>query len=66
MTKKRETLMKSHKIIGYKSMLGEVAALLELSRRASVRAINSIMTATYWEIGRRIVEFEQKGRTAYE
>lgn len=53
--------MKSHKIMGYKSMLGEVAALLELSRRASVRATNAIMTATYWEIGRRIVDFEQGG-----
>jgi predicted nuclease of restriction endonuclease-like (RecB) superfamily len=62
MTKKLETFVKSHKIMGYKSMLGEVAALLELSRRASVRTTNAIMTATYWEIGRRIVEFEQKGR----
>ncbi|MDP6111146.1 MAG: PDDEXK nuclease domain-containing protein [Planctomycetota bacterium] len=41
--------------------------LLETSRRASARAINSLMTATYWEIGRRIVELEQggKGRAKY-
>ena len=26
-----------------------------------MRAINRILTATYWEVGRRIVEFEQKG-----
>jgi predicted nuclease of restriction endonuclease-like (RecB) superfamily len=36
--------------------------LLEQSRRASVRAVNALMTATYWEIGRRIVEFEQGGQ----
>ncbi|MEK7243938.1 MAG: PDDEXK nuclease domain-containing protein, partial [Thermodesulfobacteriota bacterium] len=30
------------------------------ARRSSVRAVNAIMTATYWEIGRRIVEYEQQ------
>jgi DUF1016 N-terminal domain len=34
---------------------------------AVARSINAAMTATYWEIGRRIVEFEQGGadRAAY-
>ncbi len=52
---------------GYDSMLSGVVNLLEQARRTSVRAVNAIMTATYWEIGRRIVEFEQKGkqRAAY-
>ena len=27
----------------------------------SARVVNSLMTATYWEIGRRIVEHEQGG-----
>ena len=31
------------------------------ARRSSARAVNALMTATYWEIGRRIVEFEQGG-----
>src|SRR5581483_5580168 len=30
------------------------------------RAVNSILTATYWEIGRRIVEFEQGGKARAE
>jgi len=47
--------------IDYDSMLSGVAGLLEQARRASARAVNTIMTATYWEIGRRIVEFEQGG-----
>lgn len=52
---------------GYDAMLSGVAGLLEQARRTSARAVNSIMTAAYWEIGRRIVEFEQggKGRAEY-
>ncbi len=47
-------------------MLSDVANLLESARLASVRATNAIMTATYWEIGRRIVEHEQKGQSRAE
>src|SRR6266498_2131253 len=39
-----------------------VAKLLETARRTSARAVNVIMTAVYWEIGRRIVEFGQRGK----
>jgi|ETNmetMinimDraft_15_1059895.scaffolds.fasta_scaffold08181_3 predicted nuclease of restriction endonuclease-like (RecB) superfamily len=51
----------------YSDVLASMVELLETSRRASARAINSLMTATYWEIGRRIVELEQggKGRAKY-
>ncbi len=35
--------------------------MLEAARHASARAVNSVMTGTYWEIGRRIVESEQRG-----
>ena len=44
-------------------MLSGVVELLEQARRTSARAVNSIMTATYWEIGRRIVEHEQFGKS---
>jgi hypothetical protein len=47
---------------GYDAMLSGVAGLLEEARRTSARAVNAIMTATYWEIGRRIVEYEQGGK----
>jgi hypothetical protein len=46
----------------YGGLLTGVVELLERARRASARSLNTIMTATYWEIGRRIVEFEQGGR----
>jgi predicted nuclease of restriction endonuclease-like (RecB) superfamily len=45
----------------YNPLLRDVASLLESARLAAVRSVNSLMTATYWEIGRRIVEFEQGG-----
>lgn len=49
-------------IAAYKPLLDGIVSLLEESRRAAGRTINSILTATYWEIGRRIVEEEQRGR----
>jgi predicted nuclease of restriction endonuclease-like (RecB) superfamily len=51
---------------GYVEVLGEISGLLEAARRASARAVNTIMTQTYWEIGRRIVEFQQHGETRAE
>lgn len=36
--------------------------LLEAARRASVRTVNAFMTATYWEIGRRIMKYKKHGR----
>jgi hypothetical protein len=48
-------------IIGYDTVLSDVIDLLESARRASARTINTIITATYWKIGRRIVESEQVG-----
>ncbi|EIJ1047601.1 DUF1016 family protein, partial [Escherichia coli] len=41
--------------------------LVDSARTETVRSVNALMTATYQEIGRRIVEFEQGGeaRAAY-
>ena len=51
----------------YSKFVAEVSRLLESSRRMSARAVNTVMTATYWDLGRRIVEFDQAGekRAAY-
>ncbi len=50
----------------YQRLVSEVSALLEEARRTSVRTVNAILTTTYWEIGRRIVEFEQGGKVTTE
>ena len=63
--KTRKTIQ--HKYADYENVLSSVVELLDAARRASARVVNSLMTATYWEIGRRIVEHEQAGkeRAAY-
>lgn len=58
MTTKKTQLIKPEE--DYDSVLLDLVELLEQSRRLSARSVNAIMTATYWEIGRRIVEVEQK------
>jgi len=50
----------------YPGLIGNIAELLETARRTSARAVNAVMTATYWEIGRRSVEFEQGGKKRAE
>ena len=53
---------KSGKADSYPSLLHTLVTLLDESRRASARTVNVIMTATYWQVGRHIVEFEQAGQ----
>lgn len=50
----------------YSALVSDISGLLEQARRTTVRAVNGILTATYWEIGRRIVEFEQGGKERAE
>jgi predicted nuclease of restriction endonuclease-like (RecB) superfamily len=45
----------------YPGLLTGVIDILERARRYSARSVNVIMTSTYWEIGRLIVEHEQQG-----
>jgi predicted nuclease of restriction endonuclease-like (RecB) superfamily len=45
----------------YENIRAGIVELLKTARSAAARNVNSIMTAVYWEIGRRIVETEQAG-----
>jgi len=45
----------------YNNIRAEIVELLRAARSTAARNVNSIMTATYWEIGRRIVEQELRG-----
>jgi len=45
----------------YGRLVSDISTLLEQARRSAARTINSILTMTYWEVGRRIVEYEQRG-----
>lgn len=46
----------------YGLLLAGIGDVLDQARRAAARSVNALLTATYWDVGRRIVEFEQGGR----
>lgn len=51
----------------YNALKKEIGDLLKTGRQQAARQVNTILVHTYWQIGRYIVEFEQKGqdRAAY-
>src|SRR5437899_2305820 len=59
--KRRKSEVTHNSIQRYDAILAEVVDLLEGARRLSARAVNAVITTTYWRIGQRIVEAEQKG-----
>lgn len=52
--------------VAYDAALAGISDLLARARRAAARSVNSLLAATYWEVGRRIVEFEQRGKARAE
>ncbi|MFM0718894.1 PDDEXK nuclease domain-containing protein [Paraburkholderia strydomiana] len=47
---------------GYAGIRSGIVELLGVARLSAARSVNALMTASYWEIGRRLVEAEQKGK----
>ena len=45
----------------YQAVFGDVSRIIDAARESAVRSVNSAMTAAYWLVGHRIVEFEQSG-----
>ncbi len=59
--------MENNKIVNseidnYQSVIADVKKIIEEGRQEAYVSVNSIMTTTYWNIGRRIVEEEQQGQ----
>src|SRR3989338_4672056 len=50
----------------YHHLIKVVGQLLEEARKKVYSTVNSILVDTYWEIGQRIVEFEQQGKEKAE
>ncbi len=48
------------------SFIGDIKRLVEQGRNAAYGAVNAVMIETYWRIGQRIVEQEQKGKERAE
>lgn len=47
---------------GYEDLRDGIARLIDEARSATARSVNTVLTTTYWMIGRHVVEFEQKGQ----
>ncbi|PJB21477.1 MAG: hypothetical protein CO114_05145 [Euryarchaeota archaeon CG_4_9_14_3_um_filter_38_12] len=50
----------------YNDLLDRIAGILASARTKVVREINRTQVLAYWEIGREVVEFKQKGKTRGE
>ena len=50
----------------YNALLQSVGNALTQGRSRAAAAVNAAMVQTYWEIGRQIVEYEQKGNERAE
>ena len=50
----------------YQAIFGDVSKIIDAARDRAARSVNAAMTAAYWQIGRRIVEFEQAGEERAE
>ena len=50
----------------YQVVCGDVSKIIDAARESAARSVNAAMTAAYWLVGRRIVEFEQSGEDRAE
>ena len=50
----------------YEAVFGAVSKIIDTARESAARSVNAAMTAAYWLIGHRIVEFEQSGEERAE
>jgi len=48
------------------NLYGAIRQVLETARRSAYKAVNFAMVQSYWQIGRLIVEDEQKGEVRAE
>ena len=51
---------------GYVAVCHGIVEVVHAARVSAARSVNTLMTASYWEVGRRIVEAEQKGKRRAE
>ncbi|MFZ2226016.1 MAG: PDDEXK nuclease domain-containing protein [Candidatus Moraniibacteriota bacterium] len=60
---KKTQLSNTH---NYKDLISSISDILAQGRKLAHQAVNAILTTTYWQIGRQIVEFEQGGKERAE
>ena len=62
----RKTVATSGLDAPYRAVFGDVSKIIDAARESAARSVNAAMTAAYWLVGRRIVEFEQWGEERAE
>ena len=62
MSNKKEIIGKRE----YNTLISYIGTLLEQARKHVYSQINQVLVKTYWEIGKRIIEYEQKGKQRAE
>lgn len=45
----------------YEKLLADIGSTIERARQNAVRTVNTELVKSNWEIGRHIVEYEQRG-----
>ena len=50
----------------YSDLITDLTSLIDHGRKAAARYVNTALVATYWLMGRRIVEYEQRGKERAE
>ena len=65
MAKKKVTAIKKPQS-DYTFLVEEISSLLESARKVSARAVNILLTATYWAVGYKIINYEQNGNDRAE
>ncbi len=58
--------MSKPEIHAYNELVSRIGLIMEHGREAAFHAVNYHLVITYWEIGRYIVEFEQRGEIRAE
>lgn len=46
----------------YHQLLSALGNIIEQGRRQAYAAVSELIIKTYWEVGKQIVEYEQKGK----
>ena len=50
---------------GYKELIENIGSVYNKAKSKIISAINTEMIDAYWEIGKNIVEFEQKAKCSF-
>jgi hypothetical protein len=64
MNKEKTKIISSKK--DYHNLVVGIGEILAQGKKFAFQKVNSVLTATYWQIGKQIVEFQQGGKRRAE